>query len=197
MPTILIIDDHELFLEGAQLIFSMHAQQYDIIAAATTERALESIRRGTIDFILVDLDLRDQDGLQFMQDQVLPLQLIPFAVMTANRDIHSLRRAREAGAYGFILKDYAGRQMVTAVDRMLAGDSVWPELPRATDESELSDRQLEVLRLLSEGQSNKQIAQHLNVTPETVKSHLKIIFRKLEVSNRAECVRKVVSLNLV
>jgi DNA-binding NarL/FixJ family response regulator len=197
MPTLLIIDDHELFLEGAQLIFSMHQSDFSVVSASTPEEASRVLAERPVDLILVDLDLRDTDGLQFMQNDVLSKQLVPFAVMTANRDVHSIHRARSAGALGYILKECAGKQMVTAVRRLLEGDSVWPEVENPADEAELSDRQIDVIRLLASGYSNKHIAQHLNVTPETIKSHLKIIFRKLHVSNRAECVSKVVSLNLV
>lgn len=197
MPRVLILDDHELFLEGAHLIFSIHAPEWEIIPVSDTQQALSVIHSKDIDLLLVDIDLRDDDGLNFVQHDIPEDALIPFGVLSASEDQRNIRRARSAGASGYIRKDCSGKQMVNAVKRMLAGDLVWSSQPENVDQTGLSERQLEILQLLADGKTNKEIGRQLDVSAETVKSHLKILFRKLDVSSRSECVKRAITEKLI
>lgn len=197
MPRVLILDDHELFLEGAHLIFSTHAPEWEIIPVSDAQQALSVIHSKDIDLLLVDIDLRDDDGLNFVQHDIPEDALIPFGVLSASEDQRNIRRARSVGASGYIRKDCSGKQMVNAVRRMLAGDLVWSSQPENFDQTGLSERQLEILQLLADGKTNKEIGRQLDVSAETVKSHLKILFRKLDVSSRSECVKRAITEKLI
>ena len=197
MPRVLILDDHELFLEGAHLIFTSHAPELEVIPVSDTQQALSAIHSDEVDLLLVDIDLRDCDGLTFVQQDIPEDALIPFGVLSASDDQRNIRRARSAGASGYIPKDCSGKQMVSAVRRMLAGDLVWISQPDNHEQTGLSERQLEILQLLADGKTNKEIGRQLDVSAETVKSHLKILFRKLDVASRSECVKRALTEKLI
>lgn len=145
--------------------------------------------------VLIDVMLPDADGVSAMQELAQIDALMP-RIIVSGRDDRAIRlRARNAGASGFISKAASPEVIMEAIDRVLAGDSVFDaEQP---EEDGLRPRQLEVLELLAEGCANKDIEKRLNLAGRTVRAHLTTIFKVLGVQGRARAVLEARRLGLI
>jgi len=206
-PSVLLIDDHVLFLEGlAQLLGGFSSEVYTSNSAAESLIGLSSLAP---DLVLIDLSMPGMDGLAFIQAVEARGLFIPIVVISATEDLNEIRRVIDAGAFGFIPKSIDRDGLFTALNSVLAGNvtvspSILSRLPFRTKKSEdikskhgLSVRQLEILRLLARGYSNKKISLILFISDQTVKTHLRNIFQILTVSSRTEAVAKILDLDLL
>lgn len=193
---VLIVDDHPIVRAGVRSLFTPTSRVEVVGEAATGEEAVTLARHLEPDVVLCDLRLGEgADGVQTTA-ALRALDPAPAVVIltTFDRDAELLG-AIEAGAAGYVLKDASPEAIVRAVHDAAAGRlALTPELsarvvqvlraPRVR----LTDRELDVLRLLATGASNPQIAKTLFVTEATVKTHLVHIFGKLGVDNRSRAV---------
>ena len=206
-PRILLIDDHVLFLEGlAQLLGSFSSEVYTSNSAAESLVDLSSLAP---DLVLIDLAMPGMDGLAFIQAVEARGLFIPIVVISATEDLNEIRRVIDAGAFGFVPKSIDRDGLFAALNSVLAGNvtvspSILSRLPFRSKKSEdikskhgLSVRQLEILRLLARGYSNKKISLILFISDQTVKTHLRNIFQILTVSSRTEAVAKILALDLL
>jgi DNA-binding NarL/FixJ family response regulator len=192
----LIVDDHPIVRAGLRALFGPESGVDVVGEAATGEEAVTLARHLHPDVVLCDLRLGDgMDGVQTTRE-LRALDPAPAVVIltTFDRDAEILG-AVEAGAAGYLLKDAPSEQIVAAIRGAAAGQLVFsPELttrmvnvmraPRV----KLTERELDVLRLLETGASNREIAKALFVTEATVKTHLVHVFDKLGVDSRARAV---------
>jgi DNA-binding NarL/FixJ family response regulator len=192
----LIVDDHPIVRAGLRALFGPESGVDVVGEAATGEEAVTLARHLHPDVVLCDLRLGDgMDGVQTTRE-LRALDPAPAVVIltTFDRDAEILG-AVEAGAAGYLLKDAPYEQIVAAIRGAAAGQLVFsPELttrmvnvmraPRV----KLTERELDVLRLLETGASNREIAKALFVTEATVKTHLVHVFDKLGVDSRARAV---------
>ncbi|PVZ72136.1 response regulator [Pelagibaculum spongiae] len=194
---VLIIDDHDLFLDGIKLLLSQNNEQLIVFSANNTIQATKTLQQQNIDLMLVDLDIPGTDGLTFVQSLLEQNQIIPFCILSATDNPMLVTKALKMGASGFIPKSASGQQMMNAIDRMLSGEIV--EIPPAylNKQDGYTTRQLQILQLLANGLSNKEIARELTISAETIKSHLKIIFQKMQVSNRTECIAHIIKKKVI
>lgn len=193
---VLVVDDHPIVRAGLRSLFVPDAGVEIVAEAATGEEATAIARRLRPDVVLCDLRLGDGiDGVQ-TTEALRALDPAPAVVIltTFDRDAEILG-AVEAGAAGYLLKDSPSEQIVAAIRDAAAGQLVLsPELtarmvqvlraPRV----KLTDRELDVLRLLDTGAANREIAKELFVTEATVKTHLVHVFEKLGVGSRSRAV---------
>lgn len=193
---VLIVDDHPIVRAGLRALFGPESGVEVVAEAATGEEAVALARHLRPDVVLCDVRLGDgMDGVQTTRE-LRALDPAPAVVIltTFDRDAEILG-AVEAGAAGFLLKDAPSEQIVAAIRGAAAGQLVFsPELttrvvnvmraPRV----KLTERELDVLRLLDTGASNREIAKALFVTEATVKTHLVHVFDKLGVDSRARAV---------
>jgi DNA-binding NarL/FixJ family response regulator len=193
---VLLVDDHPIVRAGLRSLFPPESGVDVVGEAATGEEAVALARHLRPDVVLCDLRLGDGiDGVE-ATGRLRALDTPPAVVMltTFDRDAEILG-AVEAGAAGYLLKDSAAEEIVAAIRDAAAGRFVLsPELtsrmvqvlraPRV----KLTDRELEVLRLLATGASNREIAKELFVTEATVKTHLVHVFDKLGVDSRSRAV---------
>lgn len=193
---VLLVDDHPIVRAGLRALLP-EGQEIDVVGeAATGEEAVALARHLRPDVVLCDLRLGDGiDGVEATR-RLRALEAPPAVVMltTFDRDAEILG-AVEAGAAGYLLKDSAAEDILAAIRGAAAGQFVLsPELtsrmvqvmraPRV----KLTERELEVLRLLDTGASNRAIAKALFVTEATVKTHLVHVFGKLGVDSRSRAV---------
>jgi DNA-binding NarL/FixJ family response regulator len=193
---VLLVDDHPIVRAGLRSLFPS-GQDVEIVGeAATGDEAVALARHLRPEVVLCDLRLGDGiDGVEVTR-RLRALDGPPAVVMltTFDRDAEILG-AVEAGAAGYLLKDSAAHDIVAAIRAAASGQFVLsPELtsrmanvmraPRVT----LTDRELEVLRLLGTGASNREIAKALFVSEATVKTHLVHVFAKLGVESRSRAV---------
>ncbi len=200
---VLVIDDHALFRVGLSELL----ERRGINVVATANGCTEGLNQAAAlrpDVVLLDLRMPDVSGLEILQRLKSLNQQLPIAILTTSRDEQDIIVALQQGAQGYLLKDMEPDELVTALHRVTRGETVVaPELASIlarvvqgnnnggsimeTEDHTIDDltpRELEILCLVAEGQSNKVIARNLGISDGTVKLHVKAILRKLNVHSR-------------
>jgi len=198
---ILIVDDHQLAREGLRAVLA--GDGLEIVGLAETgEQAVELVQRLEPDVVLMDVRLGDGiDGLEATR-RISALGLSTRVLMLTLHDMPGyVREALGAGAAGYVLKDTAIEDLRTAIKQVLAGQSALPidlvnaamQAPAAAQNARhrdltqiLTARELEVLELVAEGLTNKEIARELSISPATVKVHVERLIGKLGVADRTQ-----------
>ena len=195
---ILLIDDHPLFIEGMRGLLQRLDDDVVIQDSGSCEEALALIETDDeMDLVLLDLNLPGMSGLDGMQKLRHQLPATPIVLLSASEDRNKVLRAIELGAKGYIPKSSTSDIIITALQLVLSGGVYLPMAVLDTVNSAqaktgngngqtLTARQVEVLKLLAEGHSNKIIARQLNMAENTVRVHISAVFRFLEVNNRTE-----------
>jgi DNA-binding NarL/FixJ family response regulator len=211
---ILILDDHRLFLDGLHHVLRQFGEQTVIEEAQSTRQALELIsNESRYNLILADLSLPGLDGFAFLQALRERRITTPVVVISGTTEVGDVRRALDNGALGFIPKSMGSAQVLAALEQVLHGDvyvppDLWSTVfdpnyrERANDDRPeaplgIGARQMDVLKLMAQGCSNKEIATILDISEATVKSHVGQLFRALDVKNRTACVREATRRQLV
>ncbi len=199
---LLIAEDHAITREGIVTIFS-RAPGIEVVAEAENgEQAVMLYRQHQPDVVLVDLRMPKLDGVgaiaQIRQESP-KANLIILTTYDTDEDIF---RGLSAGARGYILKDTTAEELVNAVRTVHNGRKYIPpdvaiKLAERLNSSELTQRELEVLQLISQGRSNADIGTQLSITEGTVKFHLNNIFSKLGVGDRTQAVITALQRGLV
>lgn len=200
---ILLVDDHPLFREGVVQVLKKMDPQAEMFEANSCEQALATCRHEPdLDLVLLDLSLPGMDGLDGLQDLRQHFPTLPVVILSASEDSRSVRAALERGAQGYLPKSTPSRLMIQAIELILEGGLYAPGgLLKDDGESVpevLTPRQRDVLVLLIEGKSNKEIARQLTLSDNTVRVHAAAIFKTLGVHNRTEAAfaaRKLGILN--
>ena len=188
---ILIVDDHPVVCSGLTSMLTGQAGLEVAATAASGERAFALLQRDRFDVMLLDLRMPGMDGIQVLQ-KLKDIDNPPAVIILTSFDKEeSIYRAIRAGAQGYLLKDSSEAEMVAAIIAVAAGKRYIPRdiAARLADRmlrKDLTSRELEVLELLSQGSTNKQIAVALNISDKTVRSHVNNIMEKLQVSDRTE-----------
>lgn len=199
---VLTIEDHGLFRQGLKQLLLSLAPDVEVLEAATAASAREELsqRADTLDLVLLDLGLPGTRPFELLEECRRVAPAVPLIVLSATEDRYEIERALGLGAQGYLFKSSSNEALLGGIERVLAGEIVAPEAfvrARAARDEALTERQLDVLRLLARGVSNKEIAEALGLTENTVKVHLANIYRALCVSTRTAAVRKAAHLGLV
>ena len=192
---VMIVDDHPLVRVGMATVVN---QQPDMTIAAEADagpRALELYRQHRPDVVLMDLRLRGDSGARLtnaIRVEFPEARVLVISNYDGDEDIH---QALEAGAMGYLFKSVVEDELVDAIREINAGRRYLPKgvAARLSENAagiRLTRREDELLALLGKGLRNREMGQVLGVSEDTVKTHLKSLFRKLDVSDRAEAVRE-------
>jgi DNA-binding NarL/FixJ family response regulator len=201
--SVMVVDDHPLVRVGIAAIVNARADMTVVAQTGTGEEAVELFRRHRPDVTLMDLRLPGRMGgveaIAAMRTTRPEARFIVVTTYDGDEDIH---RALEAGAQGYIIKGMPYQTLVEAVQRVHAGKRFLPPpvanaLASRMPDSDLSPREMEVLRLLVAGKSNKEIAQALDITEATVKSHVSTILMRMGVDDRTQAVVTALQRGLV
>ena len=204
----LLVDDHALFRSGLMLLLAARFPEVTTCEADGLTAALAHLSaQPDIELVLLDLGLRDSQGLPTLRQLRAVSDELTIVVLSASDDVETMIAALNEGAAGFIPKTTRGQAVEQALRVVLGGGIYLPPavyravapLPELTQSDEdrseeaidrlgLSPRQVDVLRLLTAGQSNKVICRELDVAESTIKTHLLALFRKLGVASRTEAV---------
>jgi DNA-binding NarL/FixJ family response regulator len=203
---VLVVDDHPVVRQGLSAILRWEADLEIVGEAADGLEAVRLIVERRPDVVLLDLRLPHLSGVEVMRQVRPQVPGVRFLVLTTYDTDAYIGPALEAGAQGYLLKDANPEELGRAIRALRQGGAalepgVAARLLERMGESErgetLSERELEVLRLLVGGESNKSIARQLTVSENTVKTHVGHIFGKLGVQSRAEAVAVALQRGLV
>ncbi len=205
MITLVVVDDHPVVRHGLVSMLHYEKDMQVVGEAGDGEEAVRLILEHTPDVVLLDLRLPKMSGIEVMKEVRARQTKTRFLVLTTYDADEYIVPALSAGAQGYLLKDTTPDELTRAIRSLAAGGSPLEPAVAAKlltsmqeqDDDELSAREMDVLRLLVEGASNKMIAAQLNLSENTVKSHLSHIFGKLQVSSRAEAVAVALQRGIV
>ena len=199
---VLVVDDHSLLRTGVANIINQEPGFEVVAEAANGLDAIEAFITHRPDVVLMDLRMPGMEGVEAVQQiRAIDPQARVVVLTTYDAD-EDIARALQAGAKAYILKDIAADELVTCIRDVLAGKtylapSAAAKLAERVTQVQLTPRELSALRLLANGQSNKEIATSLDISERTVKSHLAHLFEKLGVTSRTEAVRVATRRGLV
>ena len=192
-PSVLIIDDDPEFRDSvARLLRSvgLHIQQFSSVSDFFNAPPPDGPT-----CLVLDIRMPGRSGLELQRDLAAANRQVPIIFITAHADVPMTVQAMKGGAIEFLTKPFRDQDLVDAIELGLARDRARLENESAL--AALSAREIEILNLIAQGRSNKEIARVLSIAPETIKSHLKHIFTKLNVERRAQAVSRAQGLGLV
>lgn len=196
---ILVVDDHPIYRQGLVSALQAGAAGLAVGGAATAAEALRMLDRdGGYDLLLVDYRLPDRDGLSLVEAVRSRWPTVGCALISGADDSGIAVRARQLGCVGCVSKSLDSAALLRAVSLMLGGELCFCGF-EADDSTAaaLTERQAEVLQLVSIGCSNKEVARTIGVTERTVKDHLTSIYSRLGVAGRAEAVAQAAARGLI
>ncbi len=215
---VLVADSEKIYREGLKVIFSKHCELRVVGQASNGIEACDKARRIMPDLVLMEIDLPEMDGVTAARSILSALPSTRVAMLSNSHADADVLRSIKAGAHGYITKDVSVRVLVDSVLRVAQGESVIPPsfagrllqefaaLTRGRDEemkaneadrAKVTERECEVLRLLVQGATNRDIAHQLVITENTVKVHLRNILEKLHLRNRQQAAAFAISSGLV
>lgn len=206
--SVFIVDDHPIVRQGlAQLI----DQEDDLTVcgeAADVREARAALPQAQPDVVILDLSLRDSDGLELIKDIRNKYRQLPVLVLSMHDESIYAERLLSAGANGYIMKQAAADQLLTALRRVLAGGiyvsehvgasmierfAVAGRKHNANPIDRLSNRELQVLNLIGRGKTTREVAENLNLSVKTVESHRQRIKKKLNLQTSPQLVQFAVN----
>jgi DNA-binding NarL/FixJ family response regulator len=190
---ILAVDDHPLLRKGIAALVNAELDMKLVAEASNVEEAVESFRLYRPDVTLMDIQLPGLNGIEATNRILSEFPDSRIIVLTTYTGDAQVLRALRAGARAYILKGHVHRELLETIRTVHAGRKRIPpdiatELAEYATEDELSSREIEVLRLIASGNSNKRIADQLFIGESTVKSHVTNILSKLSANDRAHAV---------
>ena len=196
VPTqVVIVDDHDLVREGLRTVLSQHADMRVVGEAGTVDDAVEVVLSMEPDLILLDLRLADQDGAEVARRLRAEHSSVKVLVLSVHDSSRHLREALAAGADGYLLKSVKGDVLVEGIRKAIAGETVIGEefvgkllADGVLTGQQLTAREHEVLELIAEGLSNRDIAARLAISLRTVHKHVERLLDKLQAADRTEAV---------
>jgi DNA-binding NarL/FixJ family response regulator len=192
--TCLIADDHEVVREGLRLSLLRSPHIRIVGEAPDGETAITLTERRRPNVVIMDLRMPGMDGIEATEEIVKRVPSTNVLIFTAYSERALLARGLESGARGYILKEAPHDTLLRAIEKVAAGDSfidpaLMPSFVQGKDGKEiLTAREREILQLLADGMSNADVAEHLYISQETVKSHVRHILSKLEADTRTQAV---------
>jgi DNA-binding NarL/FixJ family response regulator len=213
---ILIVDDHALVRRGLNYVVKEGFPDAEVVEAEGSAAALEALRAAkSMDMALVDVRMPDLDGLELLRAIKADWADLPVIMLSTYDNAPYVKRALADGAAGYLLKDATPEDLAQAIKVAMSGSgnvlsprviqNLFEDQESATSSSNgharrneysLTQREHDILALLSEGRSNREIAGHLYLSEKTVKAHLAAIFRKLGVTNRTQAAMMAVQMGV-
>jgi len=213
---IALLDDHQMFLDGLSEIIRVLDPAFDCTAFGQPADAIRALDEGqNFDLFITDLVMAEMNGIAFVMALKARSPSTPVLVVSGIDTAPPIDKILQAGANGFVPKSASSAVLKDAIETAIRGDSFMSDeaWQRASDaaapasESQdntsidpadlLGSRQIEVITLMAEGCSNKDIGRILNISENTVKTHVRAIFRQLGVTRRTACISKARSFGLV
>ncbi len=212
---ILVVDDHSIVRRGVRNLLESHAGWRVCGEAATGREAVELTKRLRPEIVIMDVSMPDSSGLEATRQILAVAPQTKVLILSMHEEEQFVRDALAAGAQGYVFKGDVERYLLVAVEHLLQnrtflfltprvskivmGDYVrgGPMVAAQPPDEPLTARQLDVLRLLVKGKSNKEVANHLNISVKTAETHRSAIMHRLNLRSLSELVLYAVRRNLI
>jgi len=203
MITIIIIDDHPLVLNGFEFILHNHAEIKLLNTFTNAADALKFLEINQVDVVLADINMPGMNGIDAtfaIKTNHSKTQVIAISNISEGSIV---QRMLDAGASGFLLKNVSASELIHAIHNVMKGNTVLSAelepIMKQTDSAvpKISQREQEVLRLMTTGKTTPQIAEQMFISPLTVESHRRNLLRKFKVSNSASLIHKATEMKFI
>lgn len=211
---VLLVDDHTLVRKGLAEVLRQVVKDAEVTEASNADEAVEALARQAHDVALVDIRMPGRDGLELLRELRSTWPALPVIILTSFDNGEYVKTALSEGAAGYLLKDASPADLAQAIVVALSGSGNVLS-PRAVrnlfdgsadvqeqdsrepiSEAGLTRRETDVLALLANGASNREISRQLYLSEKTVKAHLAAVFRKLGVTNRTQAAMAAVAMGM-
>lgn len=199
---ILLVDDHALFTDGLKSILEQSGLFEMVRSTNRATDAIRMLRNQAFDLVLLDVDMPDRSGPEVLRDIRSEFPTMPVIMVSMHMERGIIQQVRKDGASGYVLKNAGKEEFLVAIQKVAGGGMYFSsELmdrwmareaeadPTQKGRAALSERELEIIRLLSEGLTSQEIADRLFLSVRTVETHRKSILDKLELKNVAGLIR--------
>ncbi len=202
----MIVDDHQLFRNGIVSLLSKNEAIEVVGEASNAEQLLELLETTKIHVVLMDISMPGMNGLEAIAAAREKFPEVRFIVLTMHAEGQYVVKAVRSGAFGYMIKNSDESELIHAIREVANGKKYFnSEISQlmignmAMEEShkKLSDREQEILTLVSEGKTTKEIAEEIFVSARTVETHRVNMMKKLNVQNSAELIKKAAHLGLI
>lgn len=209
---IVLVDDHEIIRKGLRSVIEVR-KDWEIVGEATNGReAVKQVEKLRPDVVVMDISMPELNGLEAVRQIVKIAPRTEVLVLTMHESEDLVREVLEAGARGYLLKSDASGQLVTAIDALrvhkpfltskvnevvLMGFLAGKPLKGETSGGRLTPREREIVQLLSEGMTNKEVASTLDISVKTAETHRTNVMRKLDLHSVSELVRYAVRNHII
>jgi len=207
---VMITDDHSMIREGLKQLLELEGDFKVIAEAADGVECISKLEEVTPDVLLLDINMPNMNGLEVLQKMKEKRIKVKVLVLTIHSEVEYLLKAVDIGVNGYLLKDSESAELKKAINAVANGENyIQPSLipvlnAKMIDRDKdivkiesLTKRELEVLKNLSYGMYNKEIAEKLDISERTVKNHISNIFKKIEVTDRTQAAVFAIRNNLI
>lgn len=212
MEHILVVDDHPIFVDGITALIKNIFPSAQIVTCSNGKETLEQLQKSIhFDWVFLDINLPDMSGFDLLQ-QFLSLKLLAnIIIVSSDENPETIHTALELHANGFISKQFNTEVFKKCLQCIENGNVYLDEqqaqllknyregvyIEKIHIQNHISERQLEALQMIAKGYSNQEIAELMNITPSTVKTHISLLMSLFEADNRSHCVAEARRLGFV
>jgi DNA-binding NarL/FixJ family response regulator len=198
MTKVLLIDDHQMFLDGLELLLK-RAGSYEVVGKICDPlKAIDFLTSNPVDIVLADIQMPGVDGIDLLKRILSRFPKIKVVMISMHEGDEFVQEIMALGGFGFLPKSMDSTKMVQELDRIRADQKVFPKRQKKAAQSQhFSERELEILRLLAKGKNSYEIAGQLFITLNTVKTHRRNMLRKLNASNTSQLLKIGFDNNLI
>ena len=207
---VMITDDHSMIREGLKQLLELEGDFKVVAEAADGVECISKLEEVTPDVLLLDINMPNMNGLEVLQKMKEKKVKVKVLVLTIHSEVEYLLKAVDIGVNGYLLKDSESAELKKAINAVVNGENyIQPSLipvlnAKMIDRDKdtvkiesLTRRELEVLKNMSYGMYNKEIAEKLDISERTVKNHISNIFKKIEVTDRTQAAVFAIRNNLI
>lgn len=210
MIEVMLVDDHKMIREGMKQLLEFDNEIKVIAEASGGAECLEILQEKIPDLLLLDINMPEMNGIEVVKKirkNNIPVKIL---MLTVHKEVEYLLHLMDLGIEGYILKDSDSTELIKAIEAVVKGETyiqaeLMPALnsklvKRDTDREKLdvlTDREIEVLKLVAEGKFNKEIAAQLHISERTVKNHISNIFKKIDVCDRTQAAVFAIKNNMI
>lgn len=204
-----LVDDQELVREGIKSLLALSGRIDVVLEAADGQALLDALPGAAIDVLVMDIRMPVRDGIETLRELRRGGSALPVVMLTTFADSELFDQAVAAGAQGFLRKDGSPDELIAAIQQVHAGGSAlapvaaepvraaWSGADAPPAQTQVTDREASILRLMAGGYSNKEIGRSLHLAEGTVKNYVSEILQKLDARDRTHAVMRAITLRLI